>query len=108
MISRTCLALAAVRTIEHRRWLLRATSTGISAFVDASGRIVQAIPKDIRGVSIREVPMLSGATPYELAGDWPGWLSLAVLAFVAARQWRRQAALRAGTGRGRSSPEVRS
>ena len=102
------LTLAAVRTIEHRRWLLRATSTGISAFVDASGRIVQAIPKDIRGVSIREVPMLSGATPYELAGDWPGWLSLAVLAFVAARQWRRQAALRAGTGRGRSSPEVRS
>jgi apolipoprotein N-acyltransferase len=83
------LTLAAVRTIEHRRWLIRATSTGISAFVDASGRIVQSIPKDLRGVSLREVPMLSGTTPYEVAGDWPGWLSLVVLAFIAVRAWRR-------------------
>src|SRR5712671_183066 len=82
------LTLAAVRSIEHRRWLLRATSTGISAFVDASGRVVQSIPKDLRGVSIREVPMLSGTTPYEVAGDWPGWLSLLVLAGIAARRWR--------------------
>jgi len=37
------LMLAAVRSIEHRRWLLRATSTGISAFVDAAGRVVQRI-----------------------------------------------------------------
>jgi len=84
------LTLAAVRSIEHRRWLLRATSTGISAFVDASGRVVQFIPKDLRGVSIREVPMLQGTTPYEVAGDWPGWLSLAALAFLAVREWRRR------------------
>jgi len=84
------LQLAALRTIEHRRWLLRATSTGISAFVDASGRVVQSIPKDLRGVSIREVPMLQGTTPYEIVGDWPGWLSLAVLAFIAVREWRKR------------------
>jgi apolipoprotein N-acyltransferase len=84
------LTLAAVRSIEHRRWLLRATSTGISAFVDANGRVVQSIPKDLRGVSIREVPMLSGTTPYQVAGDWPGWLSLAVLAWIGGREWRRR------------------
>jgi apolipoprotein N-acyltransferase len=84
------LMLAAVRTIEHRRWLVRATSTGISAFVDANGRVLQSIQKDLRGISIREVPMLNGATPYQVLGDWPGWLSLLVLAFVAVREWRRR------------------
>ena len=80
------LMLAAVRTVEHRRWLLRATSTGISAFVDATGRVVQRIERDERGVAVRDVPMMEGSTPYELLGPWPGWLSLAVFALVALRR----------------------
>lgn len=84
------LQLAAVRTIEHRRWLLRATSTGISAFVDATGRVVTRIPPDVRGVAVRDVPMLQGTTVYEVAGDWPGWAALAALAFVAARELRKR------------------
>ena len=79
------LVLAAVRSIEHRRWLLRATSTGISAFVDASGREVQRIGRNQRGVAVANVPMLEGTTPYEVLGDWPGWLALAVIAGVALR-----------------------
>jgi apolipoprotein N-acyltransferase len=82
------LMLAAVRSIEHRRWLLRATSTGISAFVDATGRVVQRIDRNQRGVAVRDVPMLQGTTPYEVLGDWPGWLSLAVIAWVAV--WKRR------------------
>ncbi len=81
------LMLAAVRSIEHRRWLLRATSTGISAFVDATGRVVQRIDRNRRGVAVREVPMLSGSTVYEALGDWPGWAAIAVFAFVLA--WKR-------------------
>src|SRR3954463_13777581 len=77
------LMLAAVRSIEHRRWLLRATSTGISAFVDATGRVVQRIGRNQKGVAVADVPMLQGTTPYELLGDWPGWLALAILAFAA-------------------------
>lgn len=77
------LILATVRSIEHRRWLLRATSTGISAFVDATGRVVQRIGKNQRGVAVREVPMLEGTTPYEVLGNWPGWLALALIAGVA-------------------------
>jgi apolipoprotein N-acyltransferase len=82
------LMLAAVRTIEHRRWLLRATSTGISAFVDATGRVLQRIDRNQRGVAVREVPMLQGTTLYEVLGPWPGWLSLAVIAIVAV--WKRR------------------
>jgi apolipoprotein N-acyltransferase len=84
------LMLAAVRTIEHRRWLVRATSTGISAFVDAAGRVVTRIPADVRGVAVRDVPMLEGTTVYEVVGDWPGWASLGLLALVAVRELRRR------------------
>jgi apolipoprotein N-acyltransferase len=84
------LQLAAVRTIEHRRWLIRATSTGISAFVDATGRVMTRIPADVRGVAVRDVPMLQGTTFYEVAGDWPGWVALAVLAYFAARELRQR------------------
>jgi apolipoprotein N-acyltransferase len=74
------LQLAAMRSIEHHRWMLRATSTGISAFIDASGRVVGRIPRDTSGVAVRDVPMLLGETLYQKWGDWPGWLSIAALA----------------------------
>ena len=84
------LMLAAVRSIEHRRWLLRATSTGVSAFVDATGRVVQRIGRNTQGVAVRDVPMLQGTTVYQVLGDWPGWLSLAALALIGVRARRRQ------------------
>jgi apolipoprotein N-acyltransferase len=75
------LMLAAVRSIEHRRWLLRATSTGISAFVDATGRVVQRIDRNQRGVAVRDVPMMEGSTVFETLGMWPGWAALGCFAF---------------------------
>src|SRR5215472_12191033 len=83
------LQLAALRSAEHHRWLLRATSTGISALVDATGRVVQRIPRNVRGTAIADVPMMEGTTVYEVLGDWPGWLSIALLLAIAARLgWR--------------------
>ena len=38
------LAMAALRAIENRRWLLRSTSNGISAVVDPAGRIIHQSP----------------------------------------------------------------
>jgi len=96
------LMLAAVRSIEHRRWLLRATSTGISAFVDASGRVRQRIERNQGGVALSDVPMLQGTTPYALLGDWPGWVALAAIAVVVIRNLRAQRAL-APSGRRISS-----
>ena len=83
------LMLAAARSIEHRRWLLRATSTGISAFVNATGRVLQRIGRNQRGVALAEVPMLQGTTPYQLLGDWPGWVALAIIAGAALREAAR-------------------
>ncbi len=38
------LAMAVLRSVENRRWLLRSTSNGISALVDPAGRIVHQSP----------------------------------------------------------------
>ena len=71
------LALAAFRSVEHRRWLVRSTNTGISAFVDATGRIVDRSPLMESATLIREVPMMRGKTIYGILGDWLGWTCLA-------------------------------
>jgi apolipoprotein N-acyltransferase len=94
------LMLAAARSIEHRRWLLRATSTGISAFVDATGRVLQRIGRNQRGVALAEVPMLQGTTPYQLLGDWPGWVALAIIAGAAVREAARARKHRASMATG--------
>jgi apolipoprotein N-acyltransferase len=73
------LSLARLRAIEHRRWLVRATNSGISAIVDPAGRLVART-----GVLTREnlrgtVHALDGRTVYGRVGDWPGWLAVAIV-----------------------------
>lgn len=76
------LALAVFRSIEHRRWLIRSTATGISAFIDSSGRPVQESGFETAETLVADVPMVTdGPTVYGRLGDWPGWLALAFSAF---------------------------
>jgi apolipoprotein N-acyltransferase len=72
------LALSVFRAVEHRRWLIRSTVTGISAFIDANGRIVQRSGFETAQTLIQDVPMVvAGATLYGIIGDALGWLALA-------------------------------
>lgn len=76
------LALAKFRAVEHRRWLVRATNSGVSAFVDAAGRSFEETPLFQEAARAHEIAWMRSRTPYELWGDIPWWLaSLAVLAF---------------------------
>jgi apolipoprotein N-acyltransferase len=68
------LALASFRAIEHRRSLVRATNTGISAIVDPVGRIDSHLKQWTKGVLVGRIPMMQGRTIYAVAGDWLGWL----------------------------------
>lgn len=80
------LALAKLRAVEHHRYLARATNSGVSAIVDASGRVVTQSGTFERATLHADVAMLTGTTLYGVVGDWPGWLSLlATLALF----WRR-------------------
>ena len=76
------LALARLRAVEHRRFLVRATNTGLSAIVDPTGRIVARTGlltrENLRGV----VHPLEGRTVYGRYGDWIGWLCAGITALA--------------------------
>ncbi len=74
------LALAKLRTVEHRRYLARATNTGISAIVDATGAMVAHGGSFSEEVITGQVRYLTGGTIYQVLGDKPWW-ALAVIMF---------------------------
>jgi apolipoprotein N-acyltransferase len=67
------LALASFRSIEHRRSLVRATNTGVSAFVDPVGRLVKSSGLWTKETLFDRVPMMGGRTIYAVLGEWIGW-----------------------------------
>ncbi|HEM46127.1 MAG TPA: apolipoprotein N-acyltransferase [Alphaproteobacteria bacterium] len=82
------LQLARLRAVEHRRFLVRATNSGISALVDPLGRIVARTDLLARQTLHGVVHPLAGRTLYARLGDWPGPLAAAV--FGAAMLWPRR------------------
>lgn len=82
------LAMARMRAVEHRRYLVRATNSGVSAVVDPVGRDVVRSGLLVRENLRATVHMLEGTTVYTAWGDWPGWLALLVVAATVARRGR--------------------
>jgi apolipoprotein N-acyltransferase len=78
------LGLARLRAVEHRRWMVRATNSGVSAIVDPSGRLVARTSVGTRENLRGTVHLLDGETVYARLGDWPGWLALAVVGLTSA------------------------
>jgi len=74
------LSMLPLRAVEHRVGIARAANTGISAFVEPSGRVSQELPLYARGVLTGEIPLRSGSTLYTRLGDW---LAYACLTFSA-------------------------
>ena len=64
------LQIARVRAAEAGRYLLRSTNTGITAVIDAHGRVVDELPQFRVGVLKATVRGYTGATPYARAGNW--------------------------------------
>jgi len=63
------LALAIFRTVENRRYMVRSTNTGVSAFIDANGRIIDATSLEGAEVLKADVPALRMGTLYTRFGD---------------------------------------
>ena len=77
------LALAKFRAVEHHRYLVRSTNSGVSAIVDPVGRVTGNTGVFTVESLVGEVRMLEGWTLYRYLGDWPGWLSVAAVAWLA-------------------------
>jgi apolipoprotein N-acyltransferase len=80
------LALAQLRAVEHRRFLVRSTNSGVSAVVDPMGRIVARTGLLTRESLRATVAPLVGRTVYGRLGDWPGWLSAALVLLALTRR----------------------
>lgn len=91
------LQLAAARSVETRRAMVRSTNTGISAFIDPAGRILDATDLDHAETRVRSVPLMRltsfhGVTARSLywgAILWALLLLLGDLLRTAPRQRRR-------------------
>lgn len=81
------LALAKLRAVEHRRFLIRATNSGVSAIIDATGGVV------VHGGTFREETLLGEArymratTGYKVLGDIPWYIATAAIGVMAV--WSR-------------------
>ena len=85
------LHLAALRAIENRRPLVRATPTGVSAVIDSRGRVLARAPDGARAVIEASVLPGHGLTSTQRFGDWPVWLAVLAVGAVTLKQRRSHA-----------------
>ncbi len=82
-------ALAKFRAVEHRKYLVRSTNSGVSAIVDPVGRVVANTKTMAQGTLLATIHWMKGGTTlYGWIGDAPWWL-LAVGAVLAGFRSRR-------------------
>ncbi len=79
------LAMASLRAVENRIPLVRATNTGISAVVDATGKIHHQTPLFEEARLVASVDLRDGRSPYTRWGDWFVGLCGLLVASLAAR-----------------------
>jgi apolipoprotein N-acyltransferase len=77
------LALSKLRAVEHRRYLVRATNSGVSAIVDPVGRVVVHSGTFREEALLGEARFMRSRTVYETLGDIPWWLATIVIVAMA-------------------------
>lgn len=83
------LQIARMRSLETGRFTVRATNTGISAFIDAAGRLLQTGAQFKAVQMTADIEPRSGMTPYARFGNWP---VISFCALVIAGFWLRSRA----------------
>ncbi len=84
------LAQARLRSAEQGLPMIRAANTGVSAIIDAAGRITAEIPLGQAGYLDAALPPPAPPTPYARTGDWPALALLVCLALVPLLLHRRR------------------
>jgi apolipoprotein N-acyltransferase len=63
-------SMAVFRAVENRRALARSANTGISGFIDPTGKIISASPIFKEAAITAQMPLMSISTVYTRFGDW--------------------------------------
>lgn len=75
-----------MRTLETGRWLLRGTNNGVTAVIDANGKVRDQLPQFERRVLTSRFLPVAGETPFMHTGGWPWWLLAGLLCIPALRR----------------------
>ncbi|TFH85930.1 apolipoprotein N-acyltransferase [Billgrantia azerbaijanica] len=73
------LQMARLRALENGRPVVRATSNGVTAVIDARGRLTARAPQFEVATLTAEVTPMTGHTPFTRTGSWPVWLLAGLL-----------------------------
>ena len=92
------LLMARMRAIENKRYLLRATNTGITAVIRPDGQLAAQLAPDKAGVLRGSWAFQKEETFYTRHGDWFAWLASAVALLALSSAWseRRRKTARRG------------
>ena len=82
------LALAKFRAVEQRKFFVRSTNSGVSAFIDPVGRVISHTGTFEEAAQRASLRWLKGKTLYTLLGDTPWWLASLASAVFAFRRRR--------------------
>jgi apolipoprotein N-acyltransferase len=97
------LSMARIRAIEFDRAVVVASTTGVSAIIAPDGSLLTSTRTWTRAEIEARVPLISSDTLADRLGGWPeavlAWATVAVLAFVIVREFRRRR-----RDRGRAAP----
>jgi apolipoprotein N-acyltransferase len=72
------LQVAQMRALENARWFIQVSNTGVTALIDAHGRVQARLPENEPGVLAGRVRLLAGKTPFMVLGNWPLLLAAAL------------------------------
>ncbi|MDE2791763.1 MAG: apolipoprotein N-acyltransferase [Paracoccaceae bacterium] len=97
------LAQARVRAIEQGLPLVRVANTGISAVIDARGRVLASLALGTADSLDAWLPEADSPPPYALTGEWP-WLTAALVILGLAGMSRRGARTAGRSGNGDGGP----
>ena len=82
------LQIARFRAAEHQKYLVRSTSTGISALINSRGQVIKKIETSINRNELEsfqeDVILKSGETPYAYFGKNPFLFILVIIFFISA------------------------
>lgn len=84
--------IARMRALETQRWMVRATPTGFSSYINPQGQVVQRLPRGEVATAVAPVQPRIGLTPYMVIRNY--WMAglLVVLILLLLAKLRRQRA----------------
>ncbi len=88
--SRQHLIESRLRAVENGRWLVHDAVSGISAFIDPTGRVVAQTHLFDTTILRYDIRSSTAETLYTRLGDWMPWVSLLFLAGIVAPPRRRR------------------